>query len=74
MEATNTIFLFLFFVFVSFLLHGDPLSQRLLFRGPTESLQVHIHTMQSQAIKSTHTLCGQWQHFFSNCSGVQGWV
>ena len=68
-----------FFVcFCYLILRGDPLSQRLLFRGPTESLQVHTHTYsytqhnykQSQTIKFfyyytyTRTLCGQWQDFF----------
>ena len=55
-----------FFVFFCYLiLRGDPLSQRLLFLGPTESLQhthIQLHTTQSPAItiKSyyTHTLCG----------------
>ena len=68
-----TLFCFCF-CFCSLILRGDPLSQRLLSRGPTESLQhTHTHTysytlhnhQQSQTIKSyTHTLCGQWQHFF----------
>ena len=49
-------FLFLFFCFCYLILRGDPLSQRLFFRGPTELLRVH--TTQSQVIttiKSIHT-------------------
>ena len=52
------------FLFCHFILHGDPLSQRLLFRGPTESLQHTQHNYkQSQTVKShylytyTHTHC-----------------
>ena len=59
--------LFVFcFCFCSLILRGDPLSQRLFFRGPTESLQhthIQLHTTQSPAITNnqvllyTHTHC-----------------
>ena len=52
----NFRFFVFFFVFCYLILRGDPLSQRLFFRGPTELLRVH--TTQSQVItiiKSIHT-------------------
>ena len=47
----HTFFCF-YFCFCYLILRGDPLSQRLLFRGPMESLQAH--TTQSQVITSNH--------------------
>ena len=44
-----------FFGFCSLILRGDPLSQRLLFWGPTESLQhTHTHTVTHNTITSNH--------------------
>ena len=45
--------------FCSLILRGDPLSQRLLFRGLTESLQrthIQLHTTQSPAITNNQVL------------------
>ena len=77
-----------FFCFCYLILRGDPLSQRLFFWGPTESLQVHTQTYsytqhnyykQSQTIKAyylyTHTVWSVAGLFFQlSHSGVQGWV
>ena len=67
-------FFVVFFCFWYLILHGDPLSQRLLFQGPTESLQIHTHK-QSQQSSHIHTHCVVGgSTFFSSHSGVQGWV
>ena len=67
---TLTVQLCFLCLFLYLILRGDPLSQRLLFWGHTESLQVHTHTItdntimcnpeQSSFIVYTHTLRGQW--------------
>ena len=70
------------FVFCFYLiLPGDPLSQRLLFRGPMESLQVHTHSYtrhnykQSQTIKSyylyAHTVWSVTGIFFQVIQGCR---
>ena len=68
--CVSTCCIFCFFCFCYLFLRGDPLSRRLLFRGPTKSLQIHTYTITDNQIY-THTLCGQWQHFFSSCSGCR---
>ena len=64
----------------SLILRGDPLSQRLLFRGPTESLQhahIQLHTTQSQAITNnqvllyTHTVWSVAALFFQVIQGCR---
>ena len=68
--------------FCYLILRGDPLSQRLLFRGPTELLQhthIQLHTTQSHVITNNqsriHTHCVvSGSTFLSSHSGVQGWV
>ena len=50
---------FCFFCFCSLILRGDPLSQRLLSWGPTESSQhthIQLHTTQSPAITNNQVL------------------
>ena len=85
LEDTMCIFCFvlLFFCFCYLILRGDPFSQRLLSRGPTESLQVHTHAYsykkhnnyeQSQTITSyyldTHTVWSVAGLFFKSFRGA----
>ena len=69
-----------FFCFCSHILCGDPLSQRLLFRGTTESLQhthIQLHTTQSPAITDnqvllyTHTVWSVAALFFQVIQGCR---
>ena len=70
-----------FWVFCPLILRGDPLGQRLLSRGPTESLQhththIQLHTTQSPAITNnqvlyTHTVWSVAALFFQVVQGCR---
>ena len=72
------------FVFVLLFYVGTHLARGYSSGDPRNHYNTHTHTVthntitsnhkQSSLIIHTHTLCGQWQHFFSRHSGVQGWV
>ena len=67
------------FLFCYLILRGDPLSQRLLFRGPTELLQYATHTVRHNTITSnhkqsythTHTVWSVAAHFFQVVQGCR---